>query len=79
MACSPSGSSVTEDSPGKNTGADCHAPPEHLPEPEAEAASLVSPTLAGSSPLVSPGEPREEVTDLELIQLGDSANRRQTR
>ena len=34
---------------------------------------------AGSLALVSPGEPWEEVTDLELIQLGDNANRRQTR
>ena len=47
MACSPSGSSVPEDSPGKNTGVDCHAPPEDLPEPEIEPESLVSPTLAG--------------------------------
>ena len=80
MACSPSGSSVPEDSPGKNTGVDCHAPPEDFPEPEIEPESLVSPTLAGRLlPLVLPGEPREEVTDLELIQLGDNANSRQTR
>ena len=74
---SPPGSSVPEDSPGKNTGVDCHAPPEDFPEPEIKPESLVSPTLAGRLlPLVLPGEPREEVTDLELIQLGDNANRR---
>ena len=42
---SPSGSSVLGDSPGKNTGMDCHAPPPppgDLPNPEIESRS---PTL----------------------------------
>ena len=34
MHCSPPGSSVHEDSPGKNTGVGCHSLPGGLPNPE---------------------------------------------
>ena len=41
MNCSPPGSSVCGDSPGKNTGVGCHAPPPpgDLPDPGIELGS----------------------------------------
>ena len=45
MGCSPPGSSVHGDSPGKNTG--MGPPPGDLPHPGIEPMSLMSPTLAG--------------------------------
>ena len=54
MDCSPPGSSLHENSPGKNTGGSCHAlPPGDLPNP-----SLVFPALqADSFPIEPPGKP----------------------
>ena len=47
MDCSPPGSSVHWDSPGKNTRVGCHAPPGVPPYPGIEPVSLVSPALTG--------------------------------
>ena len=48
MDCSPPGSSVHGDSPGKNTGVDCHfLLPGDLLDPRIEPESLASPALAG--------------------------------
>ena len=44
MDCSLPGSSVHGDSPGKNTGVGCPAPPGDLPDP---GIKLLSPALAG--------------------------------
>ena len=47
MDCSLPGSSVHGDSPGKNTGVGCPAPPlGDLPDPGIKPSSLVSPALA---------------------------------
>ena len=43
MDCSPPGSSVHGDSPGKNTEVSCH----DLPDPEIEPTSPVAPALLG--------------------------------
>ena len=48
MDCSPPGSSIHGDSPGKNTGVGCHASPGDLSGPGIEPMSLTSPALAGS-------------------------------
>ena len=45
VECSPPGSSVHADSPGKNTGVGCYASGD-LPNPGIEPASLMSPALA---------------------------------
>ena len=45
--CSPPGSSVHEDSSGKNTGVGCLLPGD-LPDSGTEPASFMSPALAGS-------------------------------
>ena len=46
MDCSPPGSSVNWDSPGKNTGVGCHALLQgDLPKPRIEPVSLKSPVL----------------------------------
>ena len=48
MDCSPPGSSVHQDSPGKNIGVDCHDLFQGgLPNPGIEPRSLRSPALAG--------------------------------
>ena len=48
MDCSPLGSSVHGDSPGKNTGVGCHAFLRgNLPNPGIEPVSPVAPALAG--------------------------------
>ena len=48
LDCSPPGSSVHGDSPGKNTGVGYHALLQRIfPNPPIEPASLMSPTLAG--------------------------------
>ena len=48
MDCSPIGSSVHGDSPGKNTGVDCHAFLQgNLPNPGIKPTNLTSPPLAG--------------------------------
>ena len=44
MDCSPPGSSVHGDSPGKSTGVGCHG---DLPHPGTEPMSLMSSALAG--------------------------------
>ena len=55
MDCSPPGSSVHGDSPGKNTGV---AAGEICPNPGIEPESLASPAMAGGLlPLVPPGKP----------------------
>ena len=71
MDCSPPGSSVHGDSPGKNTGVDCHAlPPGDLPNPGIKPASLTSPALAGgSSPLVPPGKPWTPYKEHHILSL----------
>ena len=48
MNCSPPGSSVHEDSPGKNTGVACHFLLQgmDLPHPGTEPMSLMYPALA---------------------------------
>ena len=45
--CRPPGSSVHEDSPGKNTGVGCPLPGD-LPDSGCEPASFMSPALVGS-------------------------------
>ena len=72
MECSPSGSSVHGDSPGKNTRVGCHAPsPRDLPNPGAEPASPLSPTLAGRSFTTEPpGKPVLETLSYLLSVLG---------
>ena len=48
MDCSPTGSSVHGDSPGRNTGVGCHALLQgNRPNPGIEPVSLTSPALAG--------------------------------
>ena len=48
MDCSPPGSSVHGDSPGKNTGVGCHALLQGLfPHPGIKPSSLMAPALAG--------------------------------
>ena len=48
MDCSPPGSSVHGDSPGKNTGVGCHALLQgNLPDTGIEPTSLMSPVLTG--------------------------------
>ena len=47
MECSPPGSSVQWDSPGKNTGEVGPPSPGDLPNPGIKATSLMSPALAG--------------------------------
>ena len=48
MDCSPPGSSVHGDSPGRNTGVGCHAFLQgNRPNPGIEPVSLTSPALAG--------------------------------
>ena len=57
MDCSPAGSSVHGDSPGKNTGVSCHALLQEgwdLPNPVIEARS---PTLQADSLLSHQGNP----------------------
>ena len=57
MDCSPPGSSVHGDSPGKNPGVGCHCPPPgDLPDPGNEARSL--PLQADSLLSEPPGKPR---------------------
>ena len=46
MDCSPSGSSVHGDAPGKNTGVDC-PPPGDLPHPGIKLVTPLSPALTG--------------------------------
>ena len=72
MECSPSGSSVHGDSPGKNNGVGCHAPsPRDLPNPGTEPTSPLSPTLTGrfftNEP---PGKPVLETLSYLLSGLG---------
>ena len=47
MDCSPPGSSVHGDSPGKNTGVGCRAPLHALPDPGIEPTSPKSPAFTG--------------------------------
>ena len=55
MDCSPSGSSVHGDSPGKNTGVGCHVlSPGELPDPGIEPTS---PALAELFTAAPPGKP----------------------
>ena len=55
MDCSPPGSSVHGDSPGKNTGVGCHfLSPGELPDPGIEPAS---PALAELFTVAPPGKP----------------------
>ena len=62
MECSPSGSSVHGDSPGKNTRVGCHAPaPGDLPDPGIKPASPVSPALAGSLFITEPPGKSSEI------------------
>ena len=49
MDCSPPGSLVHGDSPGKNTGVGCHTLPRDLPSPGIASTSLMSPALKGGS------------------------------
>jgi len=72
MECSPSGSSVHGDSPGKNTGVGCHAPsPRDLRNPGTEPASPLSPTLAGRLFTTEPpGKPVLETLSYLLSGLG---------
>ena len=57
MDCSPPGSSVHRDSPGKNTGVGCHALLQgNLPNPGTESRSLA--LQLDSLPAELPGEPR---------------------
>ena len=67
MDCSPPGSSVLGDSPGKNTGVLPCPPPGDLPNPGIEPKS---PTLqADSLPFESPGKPKNTgVGSLSLLQ-----------
>ena len=68
MDCSPPGSSVHGDSPGKNTGVGCYAlPPGDLPNPGTDSRS---PTLKADSLLSEPpGEPKNTgVGSLSLLQ-----------
>ena len=56
MDCSPPGSSIHGDSPGKNTGVGCHfSPPGDLPNPGIEPGSLA--LQADSLPAEPPGKP----------------------
>ena len=49
MDCSPLGSTVHRNSPGKNTGVTAvPSPPRDLPDPGIELVSLMSAALAGS-------------------------------
>ena len=68
MECSPPGSSVHGDSPGKNTGVGCHAlPPGDLPSPETEPKSLT--LQVDSLPSEPPGKPKNTgVGSLSLFQ-----------
>ena len=69
MDCSPPGSSVYGDSPGKNTGLGCHdPPPADLPNPGIKTRS---PTLwADSLPSEPPGKPKNTgVGSLSLLQV----------
>ena len=68
MECSPPGSSVHGDSPGKNTGVGCHAlPPGDLPSPETEPRSLT--LQVDSLPSEPPGKPKNTgVGSLSLFQ-----------
>ena len=54
--CSPPGSSVRGDSPGKNTGVGCHALLQGIFLTQGSDPHLLH-WLAGSSPLVPPGKP----------------------
>ena len=59
--CSPSGSSVHGDSPGKNTGVDCHALLQAIFLTQGLNPSLLISFLhwqAGSLPLMLPGKPK---------------------
>ena len=57
MDCSPPGSSVHGDSPGKTAGEGRHDPPPgDLPDPGMEPASLMPPALASSLPPAPPGK-----------------------
>ena len=55
MDCSPPGSSVHGDSPGKNTGVACQDPPGDLPNPGMEPRSPELPV--DSLPSEPPGKP----------------------
>ena len=65
--CSPPGSSVHGDSPGKNTGVGCHAPPRDIPNPGTKPSS---PVLQVDSILSEPpGKPKNTgVGSLSLLQ-----------
>ena len=68
MDCSPPGSFVHGDSPGKNTGVGCHCPsPGHLPNPGIKPRS---PALqVDSLPSETPGRPMNtEVGSLSFLQ-----------
>ena len=70
MDCSPPGSSVHEDSPGKNTGVGCHALLQGIfPTQE---SNLVSYVPGGSLPLAPRGKPNSKMIIREslLFQLG---------
>ena len=57
MDCSPPGSSVPWDSPGKNTGVGCHFLLQGI-FPRIEPASITSPSLAGEFfTTTPPGKP----------------------
>ena len=68
MDCRPPGSSVPGDSPGKNTGVDCHALLQgNLLSPGIKPRSLS--LLAGSLPSEPQGKPKiTEVSSLSLLQ-----------
>ena len=59
MHCSPPGSSVHGDSPGKNTGVGCHALPQGIFQTQGSNPGLLHllDWQAGSLPPVLPGKP----------------------
>ena len=68
MDCSPPGSSGHGDSPGKKTGAGCHALLQRdLPNPGIKPASLIScVSQKGSLPLVPPGKPHTIISSVQF-------------
>ena len=71
MDCSPPGSSVHGDSPGKNTGVGCHALPQGIfPTRGSNLRSLQ--WLAGSLPLAPPGKPQQSFQKIVSLKGTDS-------
>ena len=70
MDCRPPGSSVHEDSPGKNTGVGCHALLQGIFL--TQGSNLVSYVSRGSLPLATPVKPNSRMIIREslLFQLG---------